>query len=198
MIDDNYINFIKLLVLSKAFLDTIWKFKKTTTGLKTETHWYRCSFRKCPTALKLFYIDNITERVVLSISDDEHVHKETKILKKKRGIDDDTKTQIKLMYKNQLRPNEMIFELLKIGIEPPSIGQLYNFLKQVKKEVDGVSTAKMKDLNEWCMLRMAIPDDEDKPFCGGFKFSLATKKFCLFVSTKRLIRQAKMVNKLVN
>jgi hypothetical protein len=146
----------------------------------------------------LFFIDNLTERVVLSISDDEHDHKVTKIFKKKRGIEDDTKRQIKLMYENQLKPNEMIFELMKIGIEPPSIGQLYNYLKQVKNQVDGVCTAKMKDLNEWCTLRMAIPDDEDKPFCGGFKFSLAAKKFCLFVSTKRLIRQAKMVNKLAN
>jgi hypothetical protein len=134
---------------------------------------------------------------VLSISDDKHVHEATQP-KRKRGIEADTKLQIEMMYENQLKPNEMTFELIKLGIEPPEIGQLYNYLKELKKKVDGVSTATLKDLNEWCMSRMAIPDDEDKLFCGGFKFSLANKKFCLFVTTKRLIRQAKMVCQLIN
>ena len=49
------------------------------------------------------------------------------------------------MYQNNLKPNEMIFELLKLGIEPPKIGQLYNYLKIVKERFDGAVTAKMAD-----------------------------------------------------
>ncbi len=80
--------------------------------------------------------------MILSISDDEHDHTISRLVKK-RGIERETKKQIDLMYKNKLKPNDMIFALINLGIELPKTQQLYNYLKQLKNKTDGVSTAKM-------------------------------------------------------
>ena len=58
----------------------------------------------------------------------------------------------------------MLIGIRKAGLEVPKQSQLYNYIKNNRKEKLGSTVIFLNDLKDWANSRMDIPVEEDKMF----------------------------------
>ena len=87
-------------------------------------------------------------------------------------------------------PSLMLIKLREEGLEPPEKSQLTNYLKQIRSEksITRGNSINLTQLKQWADERRTIPESMDKVFVANFEYiALPTKKFKIFLTTKRLL-----------
>ena len=101
--------------------------------------------------------DSLT-RVSALISDNEHIHEDNEAaIIKNHSIDRSTKEKINHFVEMGRKPSKVLIELRKIGFEPPTKLQLYNYIKTLKKEKLSSTIISLNDLKEWAEKYSSIP-----------------------------------------
>lgn len=78
-------------------------------------------------------------------------------------------------------------------IECPSIGQLNNFLSNLRRNQHGSKSMTMSELVDFVTPRLQMPLDVDQPFIAGYEYdapNIEKRWFRLFITTKRLMSLA--------
>ena len=121
-------------VLSSNFLGSKWAHRNTSDSTEGEKRWYYCKQKNCPVVCQLILLKDSLTRVIALISDNEHVHEANEAaIMKNHGIDRPTKEKINHFVEMGCKPGKVLIELRKIGFEPPTKLQLYNYIKTIKK-----------------------------------------------------------------
>jgi hypothetical protein len=194
-------------VLDEEFLGFKWHLKKTTSTAKGITHWYHCSEglrskkQDCPKVIQLA-INASTETCIILQSLDEHVHNPLPEGKIKHGIEPEVKIKIKEFEALGLKPSHMLIQLRKYTTKIPTQLQLSNYLKEVRKNLEGDLGVKicLQDFENFYAAHKPIPEDDDQMFVADCKTEVFIEKgemvriFRIFLTTKRLISFTKHVS----
>lgn len=142
-----------------------------------------------------------TANVIYSLyrNNKDHTHDSSKNRSVK--VSDAIKEKIIELYQNNNFPKGILYKLLSDDSIPdnqvPDKRQIKNVIEQFKTNNESVSKNRpitMKDLSDFAEAHSAIPADEDTAFVVAFERSPPeepNKRFHLFLSTPRLLRNAK-------
>jgi hypothetical protein len=130
---DDYADAYRDITSEDGFDGQKWIELNTKTNKKGATVWFRCAKNlKCP-RIKI-YINNINDKYVVCIGTDNHIHEpEKNETTSSYGIDDNTKKYIIYFEGLHLKPSEILRELRELTPNLPSIIQLNNYLKTIRK-----------------------------------------------------------------
>ncbi|RNA08032.1 hypothetical protein BpHYR1_021337, partial [Brachionus plicatilis] len=89
------------------------------------------------------------------------------------------------------KPEAIITNLIKAGLQPPKKTKINNFLKVIRKANKVRNQPTMNDLKEWCDQYNEIPEHDDQVFVAEYEYqAFPEQKFRVLLTTKRLIRNA--------
>lgn len=198
-----------------------WSVRSTQNlnkGVKTT---YRCNLVKCKgeqCAAQVYTLhDNPLSSDSEDASDDEYAkgqanviyslyrnnkqHTHDKLKNRSAKVSDVIKEKIIQMHQNNVFPKGISYRLMSDDTVPddqvPSKRQIKNIIEQFKANNESVSKNRpitMKDLCDFAEAHSNIPADEDAAFVAAFERSPpneSEKRFHLFLTTPRLLRNAK-------
>ncbi|CAF2907650.1 unnamed protein product [Rotaria sp. Silwood2] len=119
-------------------------------------------------------------------TEDDHLHQETRSI----GINQQSKEVICELFKMKIKPKRMLELLEEKGLPVPKKQQLSNYLTSLREKCYGTSTISLGELEAWYEINNdddddnVSNDDDDK------------NKFRFFVTTKRLLFNASISNKI--
>ncbi|CAF4786801.1 unnamed protein product, partial [Rotaria sp. Silwood2] len=116
----------------------------------------------------------------------------------------------------KIRPKRILEILEEKGLPVPKKQQLSNYLTSLREKYYGTSTISLGELEAWCQQNSFIPDDDDKPWVLKYHIEYEDEinnnddddnasnddddddkdKFRFFVTTKRLLLNASISNKI--
>ncbi|CAF2750581.1 unnamed protein product [Rotaria sp. Silwood2] len=119
-------------------------------------------------------------------TEDDHLHQESRSI----GINQQSKEVICELFKMKIKPKRMLELLEEKGLPVPKKQQLSNYLTSLREKCYGTSTISLGELEAWYEINNdddddnVSNDDDDK------------NKFRFFVTTKRLLFNASISNKI--
>jgi hypothetical protein len=112
-----------------------------------------------------------------------------------RGIHPKIKELITGFAIDGFKPLKIIHKLNELNVDTPPKKQIENFLSSIRRKKFGQALPSLNDLIAWCGKRSEVPEDEDEVFVGKTAFDpFPIKRFRIFLTTKRLIKQALLVS----
>ncbi|CAF0857349.1 unnamed protein product [Rotaria sordida] len=201
-------------IINKIKNDGIWS--KTHTNITSEGKrvYYRCNQvkwrgKQCPAGIHLLYHSE-NECITMYKTEDDHLHQESRSI----GINQQSKEVICELFKMKIKPKHMLELLEEKGLPVPKKQQLSNYLTSLREKCYGTSTISLGELEAWCQQNSFIPDDDDKPWVLKYQIEYEDEinndndddnvsnddddknKFRFFVTTKRLLFNASISNKI--
>jgi hypothetical protein len=181
--------------------------------------YFRCNKAKlrgnqCPAGVYLFFDSHEENKVELFRTEEEHDH--SKLVASKYGLCVEAKQEIEKLFELKLKPKVILEKLREKRIEVNNKGQICAFLKELKQKKYGEVKISLGVFEQFCIDHKEIPDDEDKGFVAAYYVDYDEndeldddedvdndtddendgKKFRVFLTTKRLIKNASKSNKI--
>ncbi|CAF4368506.1 unnamed protein product [Rotaria sp. Silwood2] len=203
-------------VIKKIKDDGIWS--KTHTNITNEGKrtYYRCNQvkrrgKQCPASIHVLYHSE-NECVTIYKTEDDRLHNEPRSI----GINQQSKEVICELFKMKIKPKRILEILEEKALPVPKKRQLSSYLISLRKKYYGAPTISLGELEAWCQQNSLIPDDNDKPWVLKFQIEYEDEidnddgndngdhnddddnknKFRFFVTTKRLLFNASISNKI--
>ena len=165
--------------------------------------YYRCNkvklrgeLWKCK--IHLHYLAT-TEEVILFGNSEEHNHSE--ISTTTYRVTDQLKQAVVEAHQRGMRPKQ-IFETNHSEFPNITLSQITRITHQFRKQAYGGTAISIGELAEWCETNAFIPEDVDALFIVDYEIvdtedcENFNSKFKFFISTKRLLSQMNLSNKL--
>jgi hypothetical protein len=89
-----------------------------------------------------------------------------------------------------LKPEGIIRQLLKEGIQPPKKSKIEYETKKLRQKKTVSSQPTIRDIVNWCEQYKNIPEDENEVFLGNEYESIQDQQIRVFLTTKHLIKYA--------
>ncbi|CAF4575171.1 unnamed protein product [Rotaria sp. Silwood2] len=203
-------------VIKKIKDDGIWS--KTHTNITNEGKrtYYRCNQvkrrgKQCPASIHVLYHSE-NECVTIYKTEDDRLHNEPRSI----GINQQSKEVICELFKMKIKPKRILEILEEKALPVPKKRQLSSYLISLRKKYYGAPTISLGELEAWCQQNSLIPDDNDKPWVLKYQIEYEDEidndddndngdhnddddnknKFRFFVTTKRLLFNASISNKI--
>ena len=177
-------------LIKTSFQENQWIKKNKSETSAGITDWYGCKHKGCKALVQLR-----TSEIgcTLLYSTDEHLHTDRTLVK--IGIDTRSKEKIEELEALNLRPAEILIQLRDNGFKLPTLMQLNNYLKELRKSKAGNSNTSicLQDLVDFYENNKEIPLNPDKVFVADCWTKVALENgeqirmFRLFITTKRLL-----------
>lgn len=149
-----------------------------------------------------FTLRKMTKKYIVFRTKEEHNHEESEVGSSTK-LTYEIKEKINSFLDLHIKPKRMMEILASQGFTIKK-SQLTNYLSSLKNKKYGPSQISLGELEQWCIDNSLFPEDDDKPYVvqHRIKYSDENKEnhgenqreFCIFVSTKRLLKNATIRN----
>ncbi|CAF1482527.1 unnamed protein product, partial [Rotaria sordida] len=164
-----------------------WSYHYTNTTAAGKKKFFRCNKvkargKQCDAGIYLLF-DSTNDKVVLFRATSDHTH--DSMQEKPSRIPNEVKTIIQELYELKLKPKAIIEVLHERGIALPSISQLNNFLRTIKKSSQSIPES--IDTSFVASYQIIYDDDSENDDVDD---DVNENKFRFFITTKRLLQIA--------